>query len=277
MNNTARRLALPVAFLAVGLPAGIGAVIAMREDPDEAQKASDKAAFKSISTTASRPEERRAEARWERVTSVQGKDSASRSFEISRRAIQWRADWRCRSGNLALRVGRSSQQSKVATASSCPDAGRETALGHGDGTLEVSASGPWRVVVSQQVDTALVEAPLAAMTAATRIARGRFRPIQKKGEGTVSLHRLPSGRLALRYERFYSSPSPGLEVWLSEARDPRSTLASRRARHVNVGRIRSTLGSYNQVLPRSVRADRVRSVIIWCPTVQIAFAAAPLR
>lgn len=277
MNTNARRLAVPAAFLAIGLPVGIGVVIAMGEDPEEAQKASHQAAFKSISTTASRPEERRAEARWEKVATVTGTGPLERSFRISRRAIQWKADWRCRSGKLALKVGEASERPKTVTASSCPDAGSETSLGHGDGTLAVEASGGWRVAVSQQVDTALEERPLPGMSPATRLSHGRFHPIQKKGEGTVSLHRLPTGRLALRYEDFYSSPSPGLEVWLSEGVNPRSTLDSRRADYVNVGGIRSTLGSYNQVLPRRVRADRVKSVIIWCPTVQIAFTAAPLR
>lgn len=277
MNSTARKLALPAAFLAVGLPVGIGVMIAMGEDPEEAEKASHKAAFQSISTTASRPDERRAEARWETVTRLRGTGSTERTFDISRRAIQWKADWRCRSGKLALRIGRGSEPEKKVTASSCPDAGSQTSLGHGQGALGVSASGPWQVTVRQQVDTALVERPLKGMTAATLLSRGRFHPIQKKGEGTVSLYRLPNGRLALRYENFYSSPSPGLEVWLSRAGNPRSTLDSRRAPHVNAGEIRSTLGSYNEILPRGVDSSEIESIIIWCPTVQIAFTAAPLE
>jgi len=277
MNSTARKLAIPATFLAIGLPVGIGVMIAMGEDPEKAEQASHKAAFQSISTTAARPQERRAEGRWETVTRLSGTGSAERTFDISRRAIQWKADWRCQSGRLALRIGRGSRPEKRVTASDCPDAGSETSLGHGQGALGVSASGPWQVSVRQQVDTALVERPLEGMTPANLVSRGRFRPIQKKGEGTVSLYRLPKGRLALRYEKFYSSPSPGLEVWLSRAGNPRSTLDSRRAEHVNAGGIRSTLGSYNEVLPRGVDEDEIKSIIIWCPTVQIAFTAASLK
>jgi hypothetical protein len=276
MKSTLRKLALPLAFLAIGLPVGIGAVMAMG-DEEAAEKASDKAAFKSISTTASGKDERRAEARWEGVTSFSGAGDADRSFDIASRAIQWRTGWRCRSGRLELNVGRESQAGKLVADTSCPDAGTSSALGHGRGRVRVRASGDWRVVVKQQVDTALEEPPLAGMTDETLISRGRFRPIQKKGEGTVALYRLPGGRLALRYEDFYTSPSPGLELWLSRARNPKSTLDARRAEHIDAGGLRSTFGSYNEVLPPGISADEFDSIVIWCPTVTIAFAAAPLR
>lgn len=246
-------------------------------DEEAAEKASDKAAFKSISTTASGRDDRRAEARWEDVTRISGSGSADRSFDIAGRAIQWRTDWRCRSGKLRLTVGRQSERGKVVADTSCPDAGTSSALGHGRGSVRVSASGDWRVVVKQQVDTALEEPPLEGMTDASLISRGRFRPIQKKGEGTVSLYKLPSGRLALRYEGFYTSPSPGLELWLSRARNPNSTLDARRAEHIDAGGLRSTFGTYNQLLPRGISADDFDSIVIWCPTVTIAFAAASLR
>jgi len=53
------------------------------------------------------------------------------------------------------------------------------------------------------------------------------------------MHRLPSGRLAVRFETFYTVPSPALRVWLSRAEDPRSTLSARRAPYVDAGGIRS--------------------------------------
>jgi hypothetical protein len=161
--------------------------------------------------------------------------------------------------------------------SSCPDVGTASSTGNGQGTLQVSASGPWRVVVSQQVDTALQEPPLAGMTSDSRLSGGRFHSIQNHGEGTVALYRLPSGRLALRFENFYTSASPGLRVWLSSARNVNSTLEARKAHHTDAGALRSTLGDYNQLLPRTVTAAELRTIVIWCPTVLIAFSAAPLR
>lgn len=176
-----------------------------------------------------------------------------------------------------MTLGRTSQKGKLVADTSCPDTGVESSLGHGRGRVRVAASGDWQVGVEQQVDTALNEPPLRGMTRANLLSRGRFRPIQKRGEGTVALYRLPSGRLALRYEDFYTSPSPGLDLWLSKARDPDSTLDARRAPHVNAGAMKSTFGSYNQLLPRTLSAGDFDSIVIWCPAVTIAFAAAPLR
>ena len=274
MGPLLRRIALPLVLLVVGLPVGIGVVMAMSDDemPQEAS-----ASFKPISQGSVPRDERHAQARWERLETFRGDGAADESFRIADGAIQWQADWRCRSGNLLMKIGRGETANKTLADTDCPDIGSERSTGDGPGRLSVVASGPWQVTVKQQVDTALVEKPLAGMTRDRLLARGRVHPIQKKGEGTISLYRLPNGRLALRYEDFYTSPSPGLEVWLSEAEDPRSTLDARRADYVDSGEPRSTFGSYNQVLPRGVSAERINSIVIWCPAVTIAFSAAGLK
>jgi len=275
MNPTARKYALPIAFLAIGLPVGIWAMLAMG-DPQAAEKASDKAAFRSVSTTALGRDDLRAEARWEPVTTLTGTGPADKSFDIARRAIQWRVGWNCKSGKFHLTAG-GDGASKVVTDMSCPSQGAKVLVGSGPSEIGVKASGDWRVSVRQQVDTPLEEPPLAGMTPASLIARGRFHRIQKRGEGTLSLYKLPSGRLALRYSHFYTAPSPGLELWLSTARNPHSTLDARSASHINAGPMRSTYGNYNQVLARRITADQFKSVVVWCPTVLIAFSAASLR
>lgn len=274
MSPTISRLAVPIALLVVGLPLGIGAVMAMGGD-DAPQEAS--ASFIPISKGSIPKNERHAQARWVHLATFTGAGAADETFDVAEDAIQWKADWRCSSGNLRMSVGRNSEPGKLFADTSCPDAGTETSTGDGPAELQVSASGPWRVVLSQQVDTALEEPPLDGMTKTSLLARGRVHPIQKRGEGSVSLHRLENGRLALRFEDFYTSPSPGLELWLSRAKNPNSTLAAREATHVNAGTPRSTFGSFNQVLPAEVGAEDFDSILIWCPTVKIAFSAAPLR
>lgn len=274
MRDVIRKLALPVVFLAIAMPAGIGLVMAMGE-PKKVEE-DDKSAFVPIVRNGQTRIEKRAQPRWEQVTQFAGNGSAERSFAIATRAIQWRADWRCTSGEFRMAVGRPSEDADVLTASTCPDVGSEVSTGHGDGQLRVTSTGDWRVTVRQQVDTALEEQPLAGMTNASVLSRGRFHDVQKQGEGTVALHRLVGGRLALRFEDFYTSASPGLRVWLSRAPDVKSTFQAREAKYLDAGAIRSTLGSYNQMLPAGVDADEVRSVVIWCPTVLIAFSAAPM-
>jgi hypothetical protein len=267
-----RKLAIPLVFLVIALPAGVGVVMAM----GDRDTSDDESAFAPISRGGTPQFERRAQPRWERVTTVAGRGSAERSFAIGARAIQWRADWTCTSGTFRMAIGRPSRDADVVAASACPDVGQETSTGRGDGHMQVTASGAWRVLVRQQVDTALEEPALDGMTSATRLARGRFHGVQKHGEGTVSLYRLSNGRLALRFADFYTSPSPGLRVWLSRERDVRSTLQARQAKYLDAGAIRSTLGNYNQMLPADVDASEFHSIVIWCPTVLIAFSAAPL-
>jgi len=263
-----RRFALPLALLVIGLPVGVILVVSMQHDPVP-QEASQ--AFRPISGAVVPRAERHAQPRWEQVGAFSGAGAADKAFSIASGAVQWRAGWRCASGVVELRLGRNRPVSKR-----CPGSGTQSSTGTGPGLLRVRAAAPWRVVVDQQVSTSLEEPPLAGMTQGSLLARGRAHGIQKQGEGTVSLYRLGDGRLAVRFARFYTSPSLGLELWLSRAKDPRSTLAVRKADYVNAGPVRSTYGNFNQVLPKGVAAEAIDSVVIWCPTVTIAFSAAPL-
>lgn len=272
MRLALRKLLVPIAFLVVALPVGIGAVMAMGDH----EPASEESAFTAIAPGTQARFARHAEPRWERVSTFTGAGPATKDFAIADRAVQWKAEWSCRAGAFQMTVDEASHERKVVETSTCPDVGTESSTGDGRGMLQVSATGPWQVKVSQQVDTALREPPLAGMTGDALLARGRFHSIQNRGEGTVDVYRLAGGRLALRFENFYTSASPGLRIWLSSARNVKSTLQARQAHHTDAGALRSTLGAYNQMLPASVRAEDFRTVVIWCPTVLIAFAAAPL-
>lgn len=273
MRPLLRRLLLPLAFLLIAVPVGVGAVTMMGDPTPESELDS---AFKKIDSNGRVRHELHAEPRWERVATFSGDAAMTRSVPIGADAIQWKADWSCRSRAFRMTVGQTGKAARMVTTSSCPDVGSETAPGGGDAELQVSATGPWQVVVRHQVDTALEQPRMAGMTADTLLARGRFHSIQNRAKGSVALYRLANGRLALRYEDFYTSASPGLRVWLTEARNVETTLQARQAKHIDAGVLRSTLGSYNQVLPATIRPDQFRSIVIWCPTVLIAFGAAPL-
>jgi hypothetical protein len=272
VRAVARKAAIPLLFLMLGLPAGIGVVMAMGGENDKPDGGS---AFRSVDGKVVKFA-RRAEPRWERVATFAGSGAATRSFAIAPRAIQWKADWACHAGSFRMTVGEAAGKGRLTTTDTCPDVGVQNASGRGAGRLEVAAAGPWRVVVKQQVDTALEEPRLPGMSDATLLSRGRFHRIQNDGSGMVELHRLASGRLALRFENFYTSASPGLRVWLSRKGNVTSTLQARQSKHADVGALRATLGSYNQMLPRGTRVDSFHTIVIWCPTVLIAFAAAPL-
>ena len=223
----------------------------------------------------------RAAPRWEPIATMRGSAAEERSFVVSKRAIQWRARWRCTEGDLKMSVTPKPRSAPEKPGGSCDGRGRGTAewIQSGRQTLKVDATGSWRVIVEQQVDTPLDEPPLRAMRAsgAEVLARGRFYEIERRGKGRVALYRLPNGRHALRFEDFNTSSNTDLFVWLSEARRPRTTSAAVKAPYDQVALLKSTLGNQNYVLPRSVDPDDVRSIVIWCEPVRIAYTAAGLR
>lgn len=223
---------------------------------------------------------RKAAPRWEAIARLTGSGPATRSFTVARGAIQWRVRWRCERGRLELSSasGAAGRRRPLASAA-CPRSGTHGDVGTGRMTLGVRTPGRWRAVVEQQVDTALHEPPLATMRApgARVIARGRFYDIERFGRGEARLYQLASGRLALRLDKFVTSANVDLHLWLSRASKPRTTVQADRAGHRDVALLKSTLGEQNYLLPVGTTPAGVRSVVIWCEPVQIAYTAATLR
>lgn len=216
----------------------------------------------------------RAGPRWEAVAMLSGSGAAREEFAVARGAIQWRARWRCETGRLRL-----SGPAGPLTDTSCPRRGESTGVRTGALELDVQASGRWRIRIEQQVDTPLREPPLDAMRSprAQVVARGSFYDLERPGRGTASLYRLAGGRLALRFDGFATSANTDLYVWLSTARRPRNSVQAARAEHTVLRELKSTLGEQNYLLPRGTAERDIRSVVIWCDPVRIAYTAAALR
>ncbi len=216
--------------------------------------------------------------RWEPVTSFSGTGAVTRTVDIAAGAIQWRARWRCERGSLSLVTSPPPRSGSARADDECPGTGEHSWVTDGRRELRVENAGPWRVSVEQEVDTALHEAPLAAMSAsgARVLARGDFYKIERRGRGSATLYRLANGRLALRMQGFATDANIDLFVWLSEAARPSTTRSAFSARHRQVATLKSTLGDQNYLLPRGIDAAKVRSIVIWCEPVQIAYTAATL-
>ncbi len=221
----------------------------------------------------------RAAPRWEPIASFTGAGAAVRSIDVSGRAIQWRARWRCSLGRLRLSVTPQPRSRPARSGGRCPTRGSASWIQNGSQRLRVDAIGRWSVVVEQQVDTPLREPPLEGMRSprARVLGAGRFYEVERKGSGEARLYRLPNGRHTLRLERFNTSANTDLFVWLSESRRPGSTREALRAPHVELARLKSTLGSQSYVLPSSIESRRFRSVVIWCEPIRIVYTAAALR
>ncbi len=65
-------------------------------------------------------------------------------------------------------------------------------------------------------------------------------------------------------------------MWTSPVARPRTSRQAFRAPHSTVAELKSTAGSQNYLLPRGTSASDIRSVIIWCEPVRIAYGAAAL-
>ncbi|HVM05855.1 MAG TPA: DM13 domain-containing protein [Acidimicrobiales bacterium] len=220
----------------------------------------------------------RAAPRWETVTTLQGSGpSRTAAFTIIDSAIQWRVRWTCDAGRLTITSDPPPRKPRPVAEGTCPGKGEGFGIHTGSIRLDVATTGPWTAVVDQQIDTPLVEAPLAGMAPETLVGAGPFSPVEMEGKGTARLYELADGTRLVRFEDdFEVSTNTDLFVWLSEAEAPKTSEEAVASPFVQLGNLKSTLGSQNYVVPAGVPTDKVRSVVIWCAPVAIAYAMAPL-
>jgi len=216
--------------------------------------------------------------RWERVATLSGSGDASKGVRIEPDAVQWRVRWTCRKGGFEVSQTPAPGEGNPLGKSRCPGKGQAVAIDTGELQLGVRTEGRWRAVVEQQVTDPIDEPPLEAMQAedAEVVASGRFYEIERRGRGKAVLHKLPNGRLALRLEGFDTSANTDLFVWASAAKRPRTTQQALRSDHVEFAPLKATKGDQNYLLPKVVKADAVRSIVIWCEPIRIAYTAASL-
>ncbi|HWB72913.1 MAG TPA: DM13 domain-containing protein, partial [Egibacteraceae bacterium] len=212
--------------------------------------------------------------RWEDLARTGGAEPATLDLAVAPGAIQWRVRWTCNAGTLQLSAA--GDESELLTDSTCPGQGEAFSIQTGRLQLAVEATGPWTVTVQQQVDTPINEPPLPDMASSPVVAQGSFYEIDKPGEGIARLYALPDGGAALRFEDFSVSTNTDLFVWLSEAERPQTSAEAFRAPHVQIAELKSTVGPQNYLVPLDLPLERVRSVVIWCEPVQVAYIAAGL-
>lgn len=227
--------------------------------------------------TAADPEETvlRSQPWWQEVAVLEGEGPTTTTpFTVDGGAIQWRATWTCRTGRLV--VAGSSPDPLVDAA--CPGTGSGYSTETGTTSLRVEADGPWELRIEQQLDVPLVEPPLPAMTAAGTVVQstGSFYRMDQSGTGTVTVYRLEDGGHALRLDDFFVTPNIDLEIHFSPLEAPRTTEEFMSAPSVLVAPLDITAGSMNFSVPPEVDPADFRSVVIWCPLIDSAYAAATL-
>jgi hypothetical protein len=213
---------------------------------------------------------------WQDVRTLDGAGTTTApAFTIADGAVQWRITWTCQSGRLQVR---SPRQSRPVVDGACGAGGVGYGVGSGPVALQVTADGPWRFQIAQQLDTPLVEPPSPAMTApgASKVAAGSFYDIDKTGIGRVTLYRQADGAYAFRLEDFFVSPTADLELRLSGLEAPRSSEEFMRSPSEQIVRLDVTAGSMNYPVPAGIDPTRFRSVVVWCAPINSAYAAATL-
>jgi len=218
---------------------------------------------------------------WQSVAMLQGTASMTPTVTIGSGAIQWRLTWSCGpGGRLGVKLvgGTGSIAAKPLIDEGCPGQGAAFSTKTGSIRLHVAATGPWQLLIEQQVDVPLIEPPLPAMTApgAAAVSTGTFYDIGQKGHGQVTIYRLADGAHALRLDAFYVTPNSELEIRLSARSAPHSDGDVTGAQVATVASLPTTAGSMNFTVPRGVDPTRFQSIVIWCRTVQTVYSGATL-
>lgn len=223
------------------------------------------------------PDGVRAAPRWETVTTFTGTGAfSSPEFTILPTAVQWRVRYTCSTGTLRITSTPLPRRPAPIVDTPCPKEGEGYSIVTGPVRISVDAAGDWKAVVDQQVETPLDEPLVAGMVQAPVVSEGAFYGVEKDGRGTAKLYRLPDGRRFLRLENFETSQNTDLFVWLSQAARPATSKEVTDVPRIELGNLKSTLGTQNYEIPASVPDSAIRSIVIWCAPLAIAYTAANL-
>ena len=246
-------------------------------DDGTASPATPAATGSTLATPTTQPTGPRSAARWETVTTFNGTGAfQSPEFTILPGAIQWRVRFTCTAGTLRITSNPPPRRPGPVVDAACPKEDTGYSIVTGPVRMSIEATGQWKAVVDQQVDTPLDEPLLPGMTPDRVIASGSFYKLEVRGEGSAKLYRLTDGRRILRFEGFVTGENTDLFVWLSESRRPENSAEAVRTPYVEIGNLKSTVGTQNYEIPASVPTEKIRSIVIWCQPVAIAYAAAAL-
>jgi hypothetical protein len=261
----------------------VGLAVAGCGSGDEARHATPTTAAPPAATgapaaTTVPPDSPRAAPRWETVSTFSGTGpSRTPEFDVLAEAIQWRVRWTCETGRLRIVTVPPPRLAGPLVDEGCPGGADAYSIRTGRSHLEIEAAGPWKAIVDQQLEIPLEEPPFPEMATAPVVARGTFHAVEKEGKGSARVYELDDGRRVVRFEGFEVSTNTDLFVWLSEAVAPRTTVDAQAAPKVSIGNLKSTLGDQNYEVPADLPSDRIRSIVIWCEPVSVAYIAAPLE
>ncbi|HSH58402.1 MAG TPA: hypothetical protein VK988_01945, partial [Acidimicrobiales bacterium] len=190
---------------------------------------------------------RRSQPYWTPVVTLKGSgDTTTETFAVVPNALQWRAFFRCEKGPFtALPLKDSGQPLKrpLADGAGCEQEGKGFAVETGRFTLKITTPGTWEVRIEQQIDTPLVEPPAPGLEGAQVLGKTTFYGVDRQGEGTATLFKMPDGSQLIRLESFFVTLNSDLEIRMSPLPAPKTTDEIARAGFTNVAPLKATVGS----------------------------------
>lgn len=214
---------------------------------------------------------------WQGLTRLEGAGPTTTApFTVSQDALQWRAKWTCETGRLLVRAP---GQPRPVVDAACPGADTGYSVRKGAVPLEVTADGPWTMTIDQQVDLPLDEPPLPVMSAPDTklVFTGSLYRMDQVGTGTLNVYQTADGRHLIRLDSFFVTANVDLELRFSPLEAPRTTEQFMSTPSVWAAPLDVTAGSLNFTVPPDVNPARYKSVVVWCPIIDSAYAAVTLR
>lgn len=149
-------------------------------------------------------------------------------------------------------------------------------------TAPVSVSTESSAPVVQEQPTTIpvqaepTQAPITSGTDITVLAKGSFYNVVHVGSGSAGVYQLADGSRILKLESFQVESGPDLYVYLVPVDPVPSASGGEIPGSVSLGSLQSNLGDQTYEIPAGLDLGQYKSVVIWCQTFAVPFAAAPL-
>jgi thiol-disulfide isomerase/thioredoxin len=148
-----------------------------------------------------------------------------------------------------------------------------------DSVMEESAEGEIvegdDTIMEESSDGEMTEEVIA--TFPQTVSQGTFYPLVHAVQGTATVYLLEDGSRTLRFEDFEVDNGPDLAVWLVPNETIPNQIGVVPAGYYELAKLTGNQGNQNYAIPADLDLSQFKSVVVWCVTFSVPFAAAPLQ
>jgi thiol-disulfide isomerase/thioredoxin len=117
-----------------------------------------------------------------------------------------------------------------------------------------------------------------SVTYPLQLTDGQFYPLVHAVQGAARIYELEDGSRILRFEEeFLVDNGPDLAVWLVPQETVPNQIGSVPEGYYELARLKGNEGNQNYEIPADLDLSQFKSVVVWCVTFSVPFAAAPLQ